>query len=88
MQKLSNSEWLVMEVLWKKGLVSIDRNHEPHLYSHIISRDECTKYESDNLLNKVYQESVGDLLGAFLKDSQMTVEEKEHLSKILDEMEV
>lgn len=121
MQKISDSEWLVMEVLWekspcvlkdivdalqlktqwsrntvhtyltrmeKKKLVSIDKKHEPHLYSFYVSKEECLKQERENLLNKVYQGAVGDLVAAFLKDSQITPEEKERLNKILDEMEV
>jgi len=121
MKKLSDSEWLVMEVLWrkdyfvlgdivealqekthwsrntvhtyltrmeKKGLVFIDRKHEPHQYSYLISRDDCSKREREELLNKVYQGAVGDLVVAFLKESKITPEEKERLNKILDEMEV
>lgn len=121
MKRLSESEWLVMEVLWKKkkcafkdivdelkdktkwsrntihtyltrmekkGLVCIDRSVEPHLYSYIISREDCSKHEREELLNKVYRGAVGDLIAAFLKESQITPEEKEKLNKLLDEMEV
>lgn len=72
----------------KKGLVSIDRNQEPHQYSYLVSRDDCSKKEREELLNKVYQGDVGDLVVAFLKESKITPEEKERLNKILDEMEV
>lgn len=72
----------------KKGLVKIDRNQEPHLYSSLISKDECTKMQREDLLNRVYQGSVSDLIAAFLKESHISSEEKEKLNKILDEMEV
>jgi len=121
MKKLSDSEWLVMEVLWqhndlvlkdivnslkektkwtrntvhtyltrmeKKGLVKIDRQQEPHHYSYLVSRDDYSQLEREELLNKVYQGSLGDLITAFLKESKITLEEKEKLNKLLDEMEV
>lgn len=72
----------------KKGLVKINRSQEPHLYSYLISKDDCFKHEREELLNKFYQGSVGDLITAFLKESKITPEEKERLNKLLDEMEV
>jgi len=121
MQKLLDSEWMVMDVLWqadscilgeivdalyektkwsrntvhtyltrmeKKGLVKIDRTQDPHLYSALITKDDCSKRERDQLLNKVYGGAVGDLIAAFLKESKITPEEKEKLNRLLDEMEV
>lgn len=72
----------------KKGYVDIDRNIEPHIYKAAISKEESTKTEMESLLNKVYKGSVGDMICAFLKESKITKEEKERLSKLLDEMEV
>ena len=72
----------------KKGLVFIDRNKEPHTYSALYSKEECSKKERDDLLNKVYSGSVSHLIAAFLKDSKISSEEKEMLNKLLDEMEV
>ena len=119
--KLTDSEWQVLLVLWKKeamllgeifeelyiktkwsrntvhtyltrmekkGLVKIDREQEPHLYSYLISKEECTKSQREDLLNSVYQGSVSDLIAAFLKDSYISSVEKEKLNKLLDEMEV
>lgn len=72
----------------KKGLVKIERGIEPHHYTYLISRDECCRAEREKLLNKVYRGAVGDLVAAFLKESKISAEEKERLSRILDEMEV
>ena len=121
MQKLSDSEWLVMSALWtkdslllgeitdslyndtkwsrntvhtyltrmeKKGLVAIDRAVDPHRYSALITREDCSRRERQQLLNKVYGGSVGDLVAAFLKESKISAEEKERLNRLLDEMEV
>ena len=121
MQKLSDSEWLVMDILWsgesfllgeitdslyentkwsrntvhtyltrmeKKGLVAIARNADPHRYSALVTREDCSRNERQQLLNKVYGGSVGDLVAAFLKESKITPEEKAKLNKLLDDMEV
>ncbi|MBR6610548.1 MAG: BlaI/MecI/CopY family transcriptional regulator [Oscillospiraceae bacterium] len=72
----------------KKGLVKITRDSEPHRYSRMVTRDDCSKKERENLLHKVYGGSVGDLVAAFLKESKITPEEKAKLNKLLDDMEV
>lgn len=72
----------------KKGLVSIDREEEPHKYSAGVSREECAGKERRNLLEKVYGGAAGDLIAAFLKESKISEEEREALKKLLDEMEV
>ena len=72
----------------KKELVNIDRDTEPHRYSYKVTRDDCSRSERQQLLNKVYGGSVGDLVAAFLKDSKITAEEKAKLNKLLDDMEV
>lgn len=72
----------------KKNFVSINREQEHHLYSYMINREECVKEERERLLHQAYQGSVSDLVVAFLKESKISKEEKERLSKLLDEMEV
>ncbi len=72
----------------KKGLVEINRRADPHRYSYKITRDDCSRRERQQLLNKVYGGSVGDLVAAFLKESKITPEEKAKLNKLLEDMEV
>ena len=71
-----------------KGMVAIDRSHEPHTYTAQLSREDCARHERTTLLNKVYGGAAGDMLVAFLKESKITSEERDHLKKLLDEMEV
>lgn len=71
-----------------KGLVRIDRGHEPHIYSAAVSREACARRERNNLLNRVYNGAAADMLAAFLKESEITEEERSRLRKLLDEMEV
>ena len=121
MKKLTDVEWIVMEVLWnkesqglkeiveelypktkwtrntvhtyltrmeKKELVNIDRTNDNHIYSSNVDKEDCVRNERERLLQQAYQGSVSDLVAAFLKESKITKEEKEKLSKLLDEMEV
>jgi len=71
----------------KKGLVSIDHSlMEP--YAAAVSHDECAKEEREELLDRVYGGETGELIAAFLKESNISREEVERLRRLLDEMEV
>ena len=71
----------------RKGLVTIDKNSiEP--YSAAVTREQCAKEERQELLDKVYRGSTGNLITAFLKESKISKSEVEKLRKLLDEMEV
>jgi len=70
-----------------KGLVAIDRSKEKP-YSAAISREACAKQEREELCSKVYGGATGEMLAAFLKESSISMEEINHLKKLLDEMEV
>jgi len=71
-----------------KGLVTIDRTRDPHLYSAAVTRDSCAARERRTLLDKVYGGSAGDLVAAFLKEEALSPQERERLRRLLDEMEV
>lgn len=71
-----------------KGLVCIERACDPHTYSAAVSREECARRERNNLLNRVYGGAAADMLAAFLKESEITEEERSRLRRLLDEMEV
>lgn len=71
----------------KKGLVTIDRsNAKP--YAAAVSKEFCAKKERNELLDKVYGGATGDLIAAFLKESAISMEERNRLKKMLDDMEV
>jgi len=71
----------------KKGLVSIDHSL-PEPYCAAVSRAECAREERTELLDKVYGGATGELIAAFLKESNINREEVERLRRLLDEMEV
>ena len=71
-----------------KGLVRIDKNATPHSYHATLDRESCRKRERHSFLNRVYSGSTGELIAAFLKEEQISKEERERLRKLLDDMEV
>ena len=71
-----------------KGLVSIDKTVNPHIYRAIPDRQSCKKSERSSFLQRVYSGSAGDLIAAFLKEEPISQEERDQLRKMLDEMEV
>ena len=72
----------------KKELVRIEKEVYPHKYYATLNKEDCQKKERENFLNRVYNGSAGDLIVAFLKEEPISLEEKERLRKLLDEMEV
>lgn len=71
-----------------KGLVTILRDREPHLYLAAVDRDVCAQGARNTLLQRVYDGAAGDMIAAFLKESAISSEERERLRKLLDDMEV
>lgn len=71
-----------------KGLVSIDRTQDPHLYAAAVTQEACAKRARRTLLERVYQGRTGDLVAAFLKEETLSAQERERLRKLLDDMEV
>ncbi len=71
-----------------KGLVTILRDSEPHLYRAAVDRDVCATGARNTLLQRMYNGAAGDMIAAFLKESTISSEERERLHKLLDEMEV
>ncbi len=71
-----------------KGLVSINKEVTPHIYSAILDREGCRYRERKSFLQRVYSGSAGDLIAAFIKEEPISPEERERLRKLLDDMEV
>lgn len=71
-----------------KGLVRIDKEINPHIYYATLDRESCQQQERQSFLKRVYSGATGDLIAAFLKEEPISQEEREHLRKLLDDMEV
>lgn len=70
-----------------KGMVTIDKQSDKP-YRAAISKAACEKEERQSILHRVYKGKTGDLICAFIKDSDITKEEIAQLRQLLDEMEV
>ena len=82
-----NTVYTYLTRMEAKGLVSIDRTQEKP-YGTAVSRESCAKEKRKELLDKVYGGAAGDLIAAFLKESEISAKEVERLRKMLDDMEV
>ena len=71
-----------------KGLVSINKEVTPHIYSATLDREDCRYRERKSFLQRVYSGSAGDLIAAFITEEPISPEERERLRKLLDDMEV
>lgn len=71
-----------------KGLVSIDKESCPHTYHATLDRAACQAEERQSFLKRVYRGSAGDMVAAFLKEEQLSPQEREKLRRMLDGMEV
>ena len=71
-----------------KGLVTIDKEVNPHIYRAALDRAACQTLERRSFLQRVYRGSAGDLVAAFLKEESISPQEREQLRKLLDDMEV
>lgn len=67
-----------------KGYVEVDKEHSPHIYRALVSREECEKQERESFLQRVYRGSVGNMVAAFVKDGQLTEAEVVELRKLLE----
>ena len=72
--------------LCTKGYLDVDKTATPHVYKAMVPRGECEKWERESFLQRVYRGSVGNMVAAFVKDSQLTAEEVEELRKLLDDL--
>ena len=82
-----NTVYTYLTRMEAKGLVTIDRRQEKP-YGAAVSRESCAKEERRELLDKVYGGSAGDLIAAFLRESEISAKEAARLRKLLDDMEV
>ncbi len=71
-----------------KGFVRIEKETYPHMYYATVDRESCRQQERQSFLHRVYSGSAGDLIAAFLKEEPISPEEREHLRRLLEEMEV
>ena len=71
-----------------KGLVVIGEEGYPRSYRAALSQEACQAQARSDFLRQVYRGAAGDLVAAFLKEKPISVQKREELRRLLDEMEV
>lgn len=105
--KISASEWVVMNVLWKDSLLTANKiikklehtnwNHrtirtllsrlvkkkainytqfkKEYYYFTIVNKDECIKQESEQYIQKVFNNSVSTMLSYYISNTELSKDE-------------
>ncbi len=116
---LTESEWRVMEVLWRapatlmelvrtlgesagwakstvttmvrrmedKGLVGHEERGRAKLFRPLLAREDAAMAETESLLRRAYHGSVGLMVSALVRNSDLSQEELAELYAILDRAE-
>lgn len=72
----------------EKGLITYQTQGRTKLFSPAICRDEAMLQETDSLLHKAYQGSIGLLVSAMVQHNRLTQQDIDELYEILKEAEV
>jgi len=70
-----------------KGFISCDRSVGVNLYTFLVSEDEYRTKESKNFLEKLYDNSVRNLIATLYDNKVIKDSDVEELRKYLDELE-
>ncbi len=70
-----------------KGLVRAD-GESPRRYAAALGREDWTSQQRQELVDRLYAGSAGELVAAFVREGALTGEERAALRQLLDDMEV
>ncbi len=70
-----------------KGFISCDRSIGVNLYTFIVSENDYKAKESKNFLEKLYDNSVRNLVATLYSNKAIKESDMEELRKYLDELE-
>ena len=70
-----------------KGFVICDRSTGTNLYSHIVSENDYKAKESKNFLEKLYNNSIQNLVATLYGNKVIKASDIEELRGFLDKME-
>jgi len=71
--------------LVKKGAAAIAIEDRRYIYRARVSREACRRQESRSFLSRVFDGAVTPALVHFIKESNLSPQEIEHLKRILDQ---
>lgn len=70
-----------------KGFVSCDRSTETNLYSPVVSENDYKAKESGNFLEKLYQNSIQNMVATLYHNKMIKSSDVEELRAFLDQLE-
>ena len=74
--------------LMDKGAVEADKTTTNFKYYPLIEKEVCQIQETKNLLDRVFNGSVGALVSTLVKESDLTEEERKDLLNIISKMKL
>lgn len=86
----SNTNWqlktlkTLLNRLVKKGAISFTQENRKYLYSPLVSKEHCMKYENITFLQKFYQGSVKKMFTSFAENENLSLEDIDELKKIIE----
>lgn len=76
-----STTYTMIRKLSEKGLIK----NENAIVSSIVKKEQVKKYESEQLINKVFDNSLPHFISAFLKDKKLTQKEADEIRKMIEE---
>lgn len=73
--------------LMEKGFIEADKSTSNFKYYPLVQKEECQVKEAKNLIDTVFEGSIGMLITAFTKQSKLSEKEQEELQRIIDKIE-
>lgn len=68
-----------------KNILGFEQEGREYKYYPLVNEDECVKIESESFLERVYRGSLKNMLLNFLENDNLSKEDIEELTKILNE---
>lgn len=76
-----STTYTMIRKLSKKELIK----NENTVVTTLVKKDEVEKYESEHLVNRVFDNSLPSFISAFLKDKKLTQKEADEIRKMIEE---
>ena len=70
--------------LMNKNALGFQQEGRIYHYYPLVSKDECSRYERESLLKRVYDGALQPMLAAFLEEQNLSKQEIDELKQILE----
>ena len=79
-----NSVLTTIRILEKKGYVEHTKDGRAHIYTPLIAREEASRFEIRNLVNRFFKSSHELLVLNLLEDKNLDAEELQRVKALID----